>query len=87
MVSVHASGSGDACGPAVQQMLGGMLRELTTALGAANARAALVGNGAQALAPGTAPQAAPQTVGPVPCGSGSCKHGRVCNQGACVEPR
>jgi hypothetical protein len=77
MVSVHASGGGEACGPAVQQMLGNALRELTTALGAPGARAALVGSGGSAAA-----AAAPQR-----CGTGSCKHGRVCVEGTCVDPR
>jgi len=96
MVSVHSTGGGKACGPAVQQMLGKMVGELTTALSAPAvraglvagggpapaARAALVGQGGSAV---PAPPAAPAAI--TRCGAGACKHGRVCSEGTCVDPR
>jgi hypothetical protein len=41
-VTLHASGGGDSCGPAVQKTLEGMLGALTTAFAAPGMRAALV---------------------------------------------
>jgi hypothetical protein len=87
-ITVHGSGGGDSCGPAVQKSLETALAELTTALAAPAVHAALTSPATGAGPAPADPIRAPSVTRSDGdgCVSTKCKHGRVCSQGRCVAP-